>query len=351
MTHLTSHSPSAHRGGTASQKSAMRSRPRRRRREALAFLAVAALGVVVLVIAMLVGSYALPIDRLWLVLSGQELGFERTVVLEWRMPRSITALVVGACLGLSGALLQTVTRNPLASPDLIGISGGAYTAVLILIIYTGSRWELVTSAALVGALITAAILFALAGSSGNERGSRFLLAGVALAALLGGVNSWIVLSASLEAAMAAATWGAGSLAASTWQTAAISSVALIIGAVMSALAIRRIRAHALGDDLATSLGAAPRSLRVQLIIVSVMLAAISTAMCGPIGLLPLVAPPIARAILRTSGAPLALSASVAAVLLAGADLLAQHVLPGGPPAGLVTTVLGGGYLMFMLLRG
>lgn len=323
---------------------------RRRRRTALSLVIVAAVGVTTLVLAVSVGSYAIPLDRFWQVLTGQGTGFDHTVVLEWRMPRGVTALAVGACLGLSGALLQTVTRNPLASPDLIGISGGAYTAVLILLVYVGSQWELVVPAALIGALIVAAVLFSVSGGRSTQSGSRFLLAGVALAALLGGINSWIILSASLESAMTAATWGAGSLAASTWQTVFLSTAALAVGSVLSSLAVRRIKVHTLGDDLATSLGSAPRTLRIQLIVISVMLAAIATALCGPIGLLPLVAPPIARALVRTSEAPLALSTLVAAVLLAMADLLAQHALPGGPPAGLVTTVLGGIYLMFVLLR-
>ena len=132
---------------------------RRRRRTALSLVIVAAVGVTTLVLAVSVGSYAIPLDRFWQVLTGQGTGFDHTVVLEWRMPRGVTALAVGACLGLSGALLQTVTRNPLASPDLIGISGGAYTAVLILLVYVGSQWELVVPAALIGALIVAAVLF------------------------------------------------------------------------------------------------------------------------------------------------------------------------------------------------
>ncbi|QCQ16247.1 FecCD family ABC transporter permease [Microbacterium sp. RG1] len=315
-----------------------------------AYSTVVAIAVITLVMGALLGTYDIPPDQIWGVLTGQIQGFERTVVLEWRVPRAAAALTVGACLGLSGALLQTVTRNPLASPDLIGISGGAYTAVLILVVLLGAEWLYMAPAALTGALLAAAVLFTAAGSRSQREGSRFLLAGVALAALLGGINSWIVVSASLESAMAAATWGAGSLAASTWSTVWLSGAALAFGAVLCGLAVRRLRVHALGDDLAAGLGAAPRSLRVQLILISVALAAIATAVCGPIGLLPLVAPPIARALTRTSETPLALSAMVAAVLLAIADLIAQHMLPGGPPAGLVTTVLGGVYLMVMLLR-
>ncbi|MCD2498487.1 FecCD family ABC transporter permease [Microbacterium nymphoidis] len=312
--------------------------------------AVAVIGLVTLLLGALLGSYAVSLEHIWGVLTGQIQGFERTVVLEWRIPRAAAALLVGACLGLSGAILQTVTRNALASPDLIGISGGAYTAVLILVVLVSADWAYVAPAALIGALLAAAALFAVSGSRSQQRGSRFLLAGVALAALLGGINSWIVVSASLESAMAAATWGAGSLAASTWSTVWLSGTTLALGAALCALTVRRLRVHALGDDLAASLGAAPRSLRIQLIAIAVALAAIATAICGPIGLLPLVAPPIARALSRTSETPLALSAMLAAVLLAIADLIAQHILPGGPPAGLVTTVLGGVYLMLMLLR-
>lgn len=296
------------------------------------------------------GSYTLSPDQLFAVFNGEARGFERTVVLEWRLPRALTALGVGACLGLSGALLQTVTRNPLASPDLIGISGGAFTAVLLLVVVFGSAWAIVGPAALAGGLVTAGIVFSLSGGA-KQGNSRFLLVGVAVAALLGGVNSWVVMSASLESAMAAATWGAGSLAASTWQSTVVAIAVLLICGVLCALTARRIRTYQLGDDLSQALGAAPVRLRIELLVISVILVSAATALCGPIGLLPLVATPIARAIVRSGNAPLAASAAVGAVLLAIADLLAQHVLPGSPPAGLVTTVIGGAYLLVLILAG
>ena len=312
-------------------------------------LTIIALTTIVLGVSL--GSYLLSADQLFAVLTGQEQGFERTVVLEWRLPRALTALGVGACLGLSGALLQTVTRNPLASPDLIGISGGAFTAVLLLVVVLGSEWAVVGPAALTGGLVTAAIVFSLSGGSARHGKSRFLLVGVAVAALLSGVNSWVVMSASLESAMAAAAWGAGSLAASTWQSTGVAIGVLVICGVLCAFTARRIRVHQLGDDLSQALGAAPARLRIELLVISVILVSAATALCGPIGLLPLVATPIARAIVRSGNAPLAGSAAVGAALLAIADLLAQHVVPGSPPAGLVTTVIGGAYLLVLILAG
>lgn len=320
------------------------------RRSLILWLSLVIFALSTVTLGLSLGSYTLSANQLIAVLTGAEHGFERTLVLEWRLPRAIAALGVGACLGLSGALLQTVTRNPLASPDLIGISGGAFTAVLLFVVVFGSNWTVVGPAALAGGLVTAAIVFSFSGGTKHSR-SRFLLVGVAVAALLSGVNSWVVMSASLESAMAAAAWGAGSLAASTWQTAGIAAAVLAICGTLCAFTIKRIRAHQLGDDLAQALGAAPARLRIELLVLSVVLVSAATALCGPIGLLPLVATPIARAIVRSGNAPLAASAGIGAALLASADLLAQHVVPGSPPAGLVTTVLGGVYLLVVILAG
>lgn len=320
-------------------------------RTAFVWIALSIVAFSTIVLGLSLGSYTLSADQLFAVLTGAESGFERTVVLEWRLPRALAALGVGACLGLSGALLQTVTRNPLASPDLIGISGGAFTAVLLFVVVFGSDWGIVGPAALAGGLLTAALVFALSGGRSQQSKSRFLLVGVAVAALLSGINSWVVMSASLESAMTAAAWGAGSLATSTWQTAAIAAAVITGCGLLCAFTTRRIRVHQLGDDLSQALGAAPARLRIELLVLSVVLVSAATALCGPIGLLPLVATPIARALVRSGKAPLAASAAVGAVLLAVADLLAQHVVPGSPPAGLVTTVIGGAYLLVLILAG
>lgn len=321
------------------------------RRHALTWAALALLALGSVVFGIALGSYAIGADQLIGILTGSETGFERTVVLEWRLPRALAALSIGACLGLSGALLQTVTRNPLASPDLIGISGGAFTAVLLLTVVFGSGWAIVGPAALGGGLLTAALVFSLSGVRSQRGGSRFLLVGVAVAAILAGVNSWVIMSASLESAMAAAAWGAGSLAAATWDHVGIAAATLAVGGLLCAALVKRIRVHQLGDDLSQALGASPARLRIEMLVLSVVLVSVATALCGPIGLLPLVATPIARSLMRSGSAPLAASAAVGALLLAAADLLAQHVVPGAPPAGLVTTVIGGGYLMIVILLG
>lgn len=307
-------------------------------------------GIASVVLAGVLGTYPISLEQLIAVLTGNDTGFASTVVLEWRLPRALAALAIGAALGISGELLQLVTRNPLASPDLIGISGGSFTAVLLVTVFGASSWAITTPAALIGGFASAAIVFLLSGAKAARAGAHFLLAGVALAALFGGINGWVVRSASLDSAMAASVWGAGSLAASTWQTVLLATLSVLVGGALTALAVQRAHVYVLGEDLATALGSAPTRLRIELLLISVGLAAVATALVGPIGLLALIAPPIAK---RLSGAPspaVALSAASGAVILSVADLLAQHAVPGGPPAGLVTTVLGGLYLLLLLLR-
>src|SRR5690606_9242466 len=248
----------------------------------------------------------------------------RLVVVEWRLPRALLALVLGATLGTSGAIFQSITRNPLGSPDVIGFSTGAYTGALVVILVVGGGYAGVAAGALVGGVLTAAAVYLLAYRRGVQ-GFRLVVVGIAVSAMLASVNQWLVVTADLETAMAAAVWGAGSLHGATWAQAAPASVLAVLLVLPLAWLAPRMALLELGDDAAAAL--------------------------GPIAFGALAAPQLAR---RRTGAPgvrLLPAAVMGAVLLAASDLVAQRAFaPTQLPVGVVTVSLGGVYLVWLLVR-
>ncbi|WP_029088578.1 FecCD family ABC transporter permease [Brevibacterium album] len=274
---------------------------------------------------------------------------DRMVVVEWRAPRAFAAAVFGACLGLSGGLFQALTRNPLGSPDIIGLNTGAYSGVLCVLLLGGSGYAALAAGAVGGGVVAAALVYLLAYSSGLQ-GFRLIIVGIAVSAFLSSANSWFVVKANLDEAMRAAVWGAGTLHGIRWpQLAAAGATALVLLCALPWLS-RRIAQLELGEDSARVRGVPAEPVKAGLVLVGVALTALVTAVTGPIAFIALAAPQIARRIRReTSGFDAVGAALVGAVLLSGADLLAQHALPDSAlPVGAVTVCLGGAYLVWLL---
>ncbi|MDX2358079.1 FecCD family ABC transporter permease [Dietzia sp. PP-33] len=317
-----------------------------------ALLVCAALGVLLgigALVGLAVGSYAIDIGQLFSVLGGADQTFARTVVLEWRAPRVLAAVVFGAALGASGGVFQALTRNPLASPDVIGFATGSYTGAIIVIIVLGGGYTQVASGALVGGIATAAVVYLLA-YRGGITGFRFIIVGIGVSAMLTAVNTWLLLRAELEVAMSAAVWGAGSLNGITWEQAGVATCVVIVLVLVIGLLARPMQQLQLGDDAAKALGIRVEPSRLGLIIVGVALTAAVTAAAGPISFVALAAPQIARRLTRTPGITLWPAAVVGAVLLLASDLVAQHALPQPLPVGVVTVVIGGTYLIWLLIH-
>ncbi|RAY16747.1 iron-enterobactin ABC transporter permease [Actinomadura craniellae] len=312
------------------------------------FLTALGLGAV----ALTHGDYPLTLQQVFAALTGAEQGFERTVVLKWRLPIVIAAVVFGALLGIGGAIFQSLTRNPLGSPDVIGFDAGSYTAVVvtILVIGKGGYWW-VAFAAIAGGLTTAFVVYVLSYRRGIQ-GFRLIIVGIAVSAMLVSVNSYLITRAEIEDAMTVGFWAAGSLARVTWTplvpALAIAAV-LIVSAALLAPALRRLE---MGDDAAVTLGTRPGPVRLGLIVTGVATAAVVTAAAGPIVFIALAAPQLARRLTRSAGVGIPAAAGMGATMLAGAHLLslliAQAYRP--VPVGLITLCLGGGYLIWLLIR-
>ncbi|MBO7934571.1 iron chelate uptake ABC transporter family permease subunit [Streptomyces sp. S9] len=310
-----------------------------------AVLAVAVAATAVL--ALMTGSYALSPGQVLSALTGGETGIVHDIVVEWRLPRVTAAVVFGAALGVSGAVFQSLLRNPLADPGIVGFSQGSYTGALIVILVVDGTYVQLVGGALLGGMATAVAVYALAHRRGVQ-GFRLIVVGIGVSAMLGSLNTWLILKADLDQAMSAAAWGAGSLNGVSWDRVVVGG-ACIAGLLLVAGTLSRpMRQMELGDEPAASHGIRVAPVRLGLILVGVALTATVTAASGPIAFLSLVAPQIGRRLARTAGITLAPAAFVGALLCLASDYLAQHIAPTPLPVGVITVVLGGGYLGHLL---
>ena len=273
-----------------------------------------------------------------------------TVVNQWRAPRAILAVVLGAGLGVSGAIFQSAIRNPLGSPDVVGFNTGAYTGVLLTIVLFNGNYFQIAAGALVGGIASAALVYLLAWRQGIV-GFRLIIVGIGIAALLSAMNSWLIISASLENAMSAALWGAGTLNGITWQKGQPALLVVPVTLFVTLLAGRRLQIMEMGDDSARALGVNAEASRLWLMLCGIILIAVATATAGPIAFIALAAPQIARRLTAAHGVPLFSAACTGSALLLTADIVAQHAIRGIQlPVGAVTVSLGGLYLIWLLIR-
>lgn len=313
-------------------------------------LVLLALALAVALLTLSSGEYQVPLPDVMRALLGQAEGRIHMVVVEWRLPRTALALLLGAALGIGGAIFQSLTRNPLGSPDIIGFDAGAYTGALLVIILLGGGYYAIAGGALIGGLLTALLVYALAYSR-DVQGFRLIIVGIGVSAMLTALNTWMLLRAKLEVAMAAAIWGAGTLNGLGLDRLGPAMLILAILMPLALLMGRSMRQLELGDDAARALGLNAERTRLALLVLGVALTATATATAGPIGFVALAAPQLARRLTGTAGVAMLPAAAMGALLLASADFLAQRAFaPTQIPVGIVTVSLGGVYFVWLLLR-
>lgn len=325
-------------------------RSRRRSRER------AVTGGVLLVVAaasalsLALGDYGLDPGGLVRALLGRGSALDTVVVRELRLPRTALAVVVGMAFALAGGVFQTVFANPLASPDLLGVTGGASVAAVWALLVVGASGPVVGLSAFVGAATVATFLAVL--SRRDLSGHRFVLTGIGVAFMSTGAIGFLLTRANVRAAQSALVWTVGSLGAARWsEVAVVAAVVAVLGAVL-ALAVRSLRALQLGPVAASSLGVPVHRARAVVLAAAVGLVAAATAVVGPVGFVALAAPPIARRLVGTGSLALPAVAGVGAAMVLVADLVAQHALPGVVvPTGVVTGAVGAPYLLWLLSRG
>lgn len=319
-----------------------------RRRPVLVAVTLVLLLAAAVVLSLSLGTpYVAPADVLR-ALSGAGTPYD-LVVLDLRLPRAVLAALAGAAFGVAGTLIQSVARNPLASPDVIGVTQGAGLAATVALT-SGAAAVLVAPAALVGGLVAAVLVFAL-GARHGLAAQRFVLAGVAVAFALRALTEVVMLSADPIDGLRAQLWLIGTLAGKGWTEAAW--IAGTLAALLPVLlwAGWALRSTALDDDTARGIGLRPVARRVGLAATGVLAAATVTAQVGAVDFVALVAPQVARRLVRAERPPLLCSALLGALLLVLADLAGRRLFaPTQLPAGVLTAAIGGPYLIFLLLR-
>ncbi|KDN87608.1 hypothetical protein KCH_06210 [Kitasatospora cheerisanensis KCTC 2395] len=296
------------------------------------------------------GDYPLPVREVLDILGGGGRRADRYIVMEVRLPRMLTALLVGAALGLAGALFQTLARNPLGSPDVIGFTVGSATGALTVILLIGGGAAFVAGGAVVGGLVTSLLVYLLARRGGTQ-GHRLVLVGIGLSSLLSSLNAYLIARASFGDAQSAAVWLTGSLNARGWEHCTPLALALLVLLPAALLLGRPLRMLEMGDETAASLGVRTELVRIRLVLIGVALTAAATAAAGPVPFIALIAPQAVRRLTRTAGPNLLGSALLGALLLALSDLAAQRLLaPTQLPVGVLTGIIGGAYLVWLITR-
>jgi len=323
-------------------------RARVRRRRAVMTLGVLLAVLAIAVVTLSVGDYPLAPAELWRTLWGGGERLESYVVFQVRMQRLAMGLLVGACLGAAGALLQGLLRNPLASPDLLGISGGSGLAAVFTLLVLGVTGPVLALAAFAGGVLVAGLLL-LAGNRRTDGGYRLILAGVGVSFLCISLTSYLMVRAKLQLAQEALIWLTGSLSSTPWWNVLTILVVAVLALPAVVACARWLPLTQMGAPTAASLGVPPGRVRLLAIVTAVLLTAVTAAFAGPISFIALCAPAIARPLLGHGAVGIGTSAAVGAGLLAASDLVAQFAIPGrSVPVGVVTGALGAVFLLWLL---
>ncbi|WES65568.1 iron ABC transporter permease [Microbacter sp. GSS18] len=319
-----------------------------RRRTAGVGASIGAVLALAIVVSMLVGDYDLSPAGVARALFGSGSNIDVYIVTQVRLPRTLIAVLCGAALGIAGALFQTLLRNPLASPDLLGVSGGAGVAAVWATLILGLSGAAVAASAFAGGLVVAMVLL-VAARRLSDGGYRLVLAGVGIAFLCAAVIGYLLKRAQITQAQSALVWITGSIGATGWSDVLVVGAVLLVAAPMIVAASRMLTVLELGDHLAAGLGVRPVLARIGIVAAAVLLAAASTAFIGPVAFVALCAPPIARALLGRGTVGIATSGAIGALILLAADLVAQHAFPGlTVPVGVITGAVGAPYLLWLL---
>nr|WP_253890781.1 iron chelate uptake ABC transporter family permease subunit [Actinokineospora diospyrosa] len=309
-------------------------------------LLVATLGLAVL--GMLTGDFPLNLTQLLNTLNGAGTGGQKYIVFDLRLPRVTIAVIVGAALGISGAIFQSLSRNPLGSPDIIGFSTGSATgAILVLIVFGGGITEIALGS-IAGGIVAAIIVYGLAYRAGVQ-GYRLILIGIGVTAVLGSLNTYILTRAGLRQAQSAQVWLVGSLNGRGWSEVLPVAIALALLLPAALVLGRRLGLLEMGDETATMLGIRTEPTRLALVVISVALTAVATACAGPIAFVALAAPQLARRLAGSAGVAILPAAAMGGALLLAGDVLSQRVFgQNALPVGVATAALGGLYLAWLL---
>lgn len=321
----------------------------RRRRHAVASIVLGVLLLALASVALMAGNTFYSPDQVIRVVLGQSVPGASFTVGELRLPRTVLAILVGTAFGIAGVTFQTMLRNPLASPDIIGITEGASAAAVVGIVVLSLDGPMVSVLALAGALATALAIYLLA-NRGGFAGTRLILIGIGVAAMLQSVVSYVLSRAAQWDIQTAMQWLTGSLNNASWERVGPLALAMLIVLPVLLAQAPSLGMLRLGDDSAAGLGVRVDATRILFIVGAVALLAFATAATGPIAFVAFMAGPIAARITGPGASLLVPSALVGAVLVLAGDLLGQFAFGSRYPVGVITGILGAPYLIHLLIR-
>ncbi|MGH3520218.1 MAG: FecCD family ABC transporter permease [Haloechinothrix sp.] len=304
--------------------------------------------VAVMAVTLTTGDFKLSLGEVIAALTGHAEGGADFIVNTLRLPRLLTGVFAGAALAVSGSIMQSLSRNPLGSPDIIGFTNGSATGALIVIIVLHGSVAQIAAGALAGGIATAVTVYLLA-FAGGVQGFRFILVGIGVSAMLLAANSYLITRATWQDALAAQAWLIGTLNGRGWDQALLVGIALAVLLPIVLYYGRGLAMLEMGDDVAKALGVGVEHTRLMLIGVSVALAAIATAATGPVWFIAFAAPHLVSRLTRATGPGLLPCAIMGALLLAASDLAVQRVFASAQlPVGTATGTIGGLYLIWLL---
>lgn len=324
-------------------------RRRRARRHSLVIAMLLCLVAAVFALTLSLGQSFTPPEEVIRVLLGENVPGAAFTVGQLRLPRAVLSMLAGVSFGLGGVAFQIMLRNPLASPDIIGISSGASAAAVFAIVVLSLKGLVVSVVAVIAGLGVALLVYGLSFRNGVA-GTRLILVGIGVSAMLESFIAYILSQAPAWNLQEAIRWLTGSVnGAQLVQAAPLLMVLAVFGGLLLSRA-RELEALRLGDDTAAALGVGVSRTRVMIIVAAVGMIASATAVTGPIAFVAFLSGPIAARIVKNSGSILIPSALIGAVLVLAGDYAGQFLLPSRYPVGVVTGALGAPYLIFLIVR-
>ncbi|WP_337271166.1 FecCD family ABC transporter permease [Oryzifoliimicrobium ureilyticus] len=323
---------------------------RNRRRRYLTMIAILSAAVLALfILALCVGQSVTPLADVIRILAGKTVAGASFTVGQLRLPRALLAVLAGCSFGLGGVALQMMLRNPLASPDIIGISSGASAAAVIAIILLGMKGVSVSILAVTAGLGIALLVYGLSSRNGVA-GARLILVGIAVSAMLESIVAYVLSQAPAWNLQEAMRWLTGSVnGAQMVQVVPLLLSLAVFGGILIART-KDLEALRLGEDMAAALGVRVAAARISVIVGAVGVIASATAVTGPIAFVSFLSGPIAARLFGSNGSLLIPSALVGALLVLAGDYVGQFLLPSRYPVGVVTGAFGAPYLLFLIIR-
>lgn len=318
-----------------------------RRRTVVTALLVMLVALIALTLSL--GQSFVPLGDVLRVLFGQDVPGASFVVGDLRLPRAVLSVLAGLGFGLGGVCFQTMLRNPLASPDIIGISSGASAAAVFAIVVLSLSGPIVSILAVAAGLGVAMLVYGISFQSGVV-GTRLILVGIGVSAMLESMTAYILARAPAWNLQEAMRWLVGSVNGAEIGEVVPLVVGLIVFGTPLLSRSRDLEALRLGDDVAAALGVPIARTRVMVIVAAVGLISLVTAVVGPIAFVAFLSGPIAGRLVGHQGSPLIVSALVGALLVLAGDYGGQFLLPSRYPVGVVTGALGAPYLLYLVVR-